>query len=197
MAWTSYIGAFGSSSGAQISCSGACSSSSTACISSSGQRLQSLEAPGALFFSRGLAFSPGGATTLPHINYAWKHINLGNFAVLQFLFVSNSLVCFKISTDRLSLKSFGNFGFSQKIWEIREGFHNFFATSETEGLPAYCSIKSSWWLSTKPGNQVLLQHYSSHSVIAFILYSLCFILYALCFILYALYFMLYTLYFML
>ena len=71
MAWNSYIGAFGSSSGAQISCSGACSSSSRACIGSSGQRLQSLEAPEALFFSRGLAFSPCGATTLPHINYAW------------------------------------------------------------------------------------------------------------------------------
>ena len=63
MAWNSYIGAFGSSSGAQISCS-------RACINSSGQRLQSLEAPEALFFSRGLAFSPSGATTLPHINYA-------------------------------------------------------------------------------------------------------------------------------
>ena len=59
------------SSGAQISCSGACCSSSRACISSSGQRLQSLEAPGALSFSRGLAFSPSGATTLPHIDYAW------------------------------------------------------------------------------------------------------------------------------
>ena len=31
---------------------------------------QSLEAPEALSFSRGLAFSPSGATTLPHINYA-------------------------------------------------------------------------------------------------------------------------------
>ena len=71
MAWNSYIGTFGCSSGAQISCSGACSSSSRACISSSGQRLQSLEAPEALSFSRGLAFSPSGATTLPHINYAW------------------------------------------------------------------------------------------------------------------------------
>ena len=59
-----------SSSGAQISCSGACSSSSSACISSIGQRLQSLTAPEALFFSRGLAFSPSGATTLPHINHA-------------------------------------------------------------------------------------------------------------------------------
>ena len=58
------------SSGAKISCSDACSSSSRACNSSSGQRLQSLEAPEALFFSRGLAFSPSGATTLPHINYA-------------------------------------------------------------------------------------------------------------------------------
>ena len=27
--------------------------------------------PVALSFSRGLAFSPSGATTLPHINYAW------------------------------------------------------------------------------------------------------------------------------
>ena len=71
MAWNSYIGAFGSSSGAQISCSGACSSSTRACISSSGQRLQSLEAPEALSFSSGLAFSPSGATTLPHITYAW------------------------------------------------------------------------------------------------------------------------------
>ena len=70
MAWNSYIGAFGSSSGAHISCSGACSSSSRACISSSGKRLQSLEAPGALSFSRGLAFSPSGTTTLPHINHA-------------------------------------------------------------------------------------------------------------------------------
>ena len=30
------------------------------------------EAPEALFFSRGLAFSPSGATTLPHFNYAWR-----------------------------------------------------------------------------------------------------------------------------
>ena len=62
--------AFGGSSIAQISCSGACSSSSRACISSSGQRLQSLEAPEALSLSRGITFSPSGATTLPHINYA-------------------------------------------------------------------------------------------------------------------------------
>ena len=66
----SFIGAFGSSSGAQISCSGACSSFNRACSCSSGQRLQSLEAPEALSFSRWLAFSPSGATTLPHINYA-------------------------------------------------------------------------------------------------------------------------------
>ena len=65
------VRALESSSGAQISCSGACSSSSRACISSSGQRLQSFEAPEALFFYRGLAFSPSSATTLPHINYAW------------------------------------------------------------------------------------------------------------------------------
>ena len=77
MAWNSYIGAFGSSSGAQISCSGACSSSSRACISSSGQRLQSLEAPEALSFTWGLAFSPSSATTLPHINYAWSYIPSG------------------------------------------------------------------------------------------------------------------------
>ena len=58
-AWNSYIGAFGSSSGAQISCSGASSSSSRACISSSGQRLQSLETPDALSFSRALPFLLG------------------------------------------------------------------------------------------------------------------------------------------
>ena len=29
------------------------------------------EAPGAVFFSRGLAFSPSGVTMLPHINDAW------------------------------------------------------------------------------------------------------------------------------
>ena len=55
----------------QRQCNGACSSSSRACISSSGQSLQSLEAPEALSFSRGLVFSPSGATTLPHINHAW------------------------------------------------------------------------------------------------------------------------------
>ena len=66
MAWNSHIGAFGSSIGAQISCRRACSSSSKACISSSGQGLQSLESPEALSFSRGLAFSPSDATTLPH-----------------------------------------------------------------------------------------------------------------------------------
>ena len=60
-------GAFGSFSGAQISCSGAFSSSSRACISSSGHRLQSLEAPEALSFSRRLAFF---LAALPHINYA-------------------------------------------------------------------------------------------------------------------------------
>ena len=81
MAWNVYIGALGSSSGAQISCSGACSSSSRACISSSGQRLQSLEAPEALSFSRGLAFSPSGTTTLPHINYAWWASNLKSTAI--------------------------------------------------------------------------------------------------------------------
>ena len=64
MAWNSYIGDFRSSSEAHIS-------SSRACIRSSGQRLQSLEALEALSFSRGLAFSPSGATTLPHLNYAW------------------------------------------------------------------------------------------------------------------------------
>ena len=74
MAWNSYIGAFGSSIGTQISCSGACSSFNRACISSSGQRLQSLEAPEPLSFSRWLAFSPSGATTLPHINYAWRKL---------------------------------------------------------------------------------------------------------------------------
>ena len=33
------------------------------------------EAPQALFFSRGLAFSPSGATTLPHINDACHYDN--------------------------------------------------------------------------------------------------------------------------
>ena len=34
------------------------------------------EAPEALFFSRGLAFSPSGATTLPHINDACVCVNI-------------------------------------------------------------------------------------------------------------------------
>ena len=36
------------------------------------------EDPETLFFFRGLSFSPSGATTLPHINYAWRRIFLLN-----------------------------------------------------------------------------------------------------------------------
>ena len=49
--------------------------------SSSGQRLQSLKAREALSFSRGLAFSPSDATTLPHNNYAWWYV--GRTTVLR------------------------------------------------------------------------------------------------------------------
>ena len=90
MAWNSYVGAFGSSSGAQISCSGACSSSSRARISSSGQKLQSLEAPKALSFSRGLAFSPSGATTLPHIDYVCEKTRLDLVVPLAWVHWSES-----------------------------------------------------------------------------------------------------------
>ena len=100
----SYIGAFGSSSGAQISCSGACSSSSRACISSSGQRLQSLEAPEALSFSRGLAFSPSSATTLPHFNYVcYKCSNLST--VLTSILAAQMKRGFHLLQSKQSFKS--------------------------------------------------------------------------------------------
>ena len=107
MAWNSYIGAFGSSSGARISCSGACNSSS-------GQRLQSLEAPEALFSSRGLAFSPSGAITLPHFNHAcrWGNHICFEFCVLyQFFWYINYFLLGGTQWYIWEIRLFGLFSF--------------------------------------------------------------------------------------
>ena len=89
-AWNSYIGASVSSGGAQISCSGACSSYSRACVLTPLDKgFSPLETPEALSFSRGLAFSPSGATTLPHFKHACVPVE----GVVAEVFYSAMCIC--------------------------------------------------------------------------------------------------------
>ena len=107
---------------AAVHCSGACSSYSRACTSSSGQRLQPLKAPGALSFSRGLAFSPSGAATLPHINYACLYPSnifpkCDYFQRFSQIGQPHKFELIAISPN--SLPSFSTFAFTSSIVKVR------------------------------------------------------------------------------